>query len=379
MRLLIITPQCPYPPEKSGGIHTLYNLLKSNHLHEIDLQYYDEKNEAAEKGIEPYVNKVSWIPTKRRRSAISRIMSLFKKIPFAQYQYKHKMLPNTYEYDAVIYDQFSSEIMVEDKVPSICFAHDSTPLFFLRKATRSKNILAKLYYLLQHRYAARVERGVLKQAKKIMFVSQEDARYSQTLYKNQGACGFIDLGVDDVAEIVPKELGRSLVFTGVMDYAPNEDAMSFFIKEVFPILKQAYADLTLYVVGKNPSESLLRLSQNEPSIHVTGYVESVYPYILGATVYISPLRYGTGVKNKVLEAMNCCKASVFSPISIEAIPEVKPNINCLIAESAEEWVASVSSLLDDPDKRRVLERNLANSAVTERSWAKALDELVSLE
>lgn len=220
---------------------------------------------------------------------------------------------------------------------------------------------------------------MLKQAKKIMFVSQEDARYSQTLYKNQGACGFIDLGVDDVAEIVPKELGRSLVFTGVMDYAPNEDAMSFFIKEVFPILKQAYADLTLYVVGKNPSESLLRLSQNEPSIHVTGYVESVYPYILGATVYISPLRYGTGVKNKVLEAMNCCKASVFSPISIEAIPEVKPNINCLIAESAEEWVASVSSLLDDPDKRRVLERNLANSAVTERSWAKALDELVSLE
>lgn len=343
------------------------------------MQYYDEKNEAAEKGIEPYVNKVSWIPTKRRRSAISRIMSLFKKIPFAQYQYKHKMLPNTYEYDAVIYDQFSSEIMVEDKVPSICFAHDSMPLFFLRKATRSKNILAKLYYLLQHRYAARVERGVLKQAKKIMFVSQEDARYSQTLYKNQGACGFIDLGVDDVAEIVPKELGRSLVFTGVMDYAPNEDAMSFFIKEVFPILKQAYADLTLYVVGKNPSESLLRLSQNEPSIHVTGYVESVYPYILGATVYISPLRYGTGVKNKVLEAMNCCKASVFSPISIEAIPEVKPNINCLIAESAEEWVASVSSLLDDPDRRRVLERNLANSAVTERSWAKALDELVSLE
>lgn len=343
------------------------------------MQYYGEKNDAGEKGIEPYVNRVSWVPAKCRKGIISRIISLLKRTPYAQYQYKHQAMPNLCEYDVVIYDQFSSEVLVEDTIPSICFAHDSMPLYFSRKVAYSKNVFTKLYYLLQHKYSVCAERYALRKAKKIMFVSQEDARYSQALYKNQGMCDFIDLGVDDVTEIAPKELGRSLVFTGVMDYAPNEDAMIFFIKEVFPMLKATYPDLALYIVGKNPTESLIKLSQDEPLVHITGYVESVYPYILGATIYISPLRYGTGVKNKVLEAMNCCKASVFSPVSIEAIPEVKPDINCLIAESAEEWVASISCLLNDADKREVLERSLANSAVIERSWAKALDELVSLE
>ena len=116
--------------------------------------------------------------------------------------------------------------------------------------------------------------------------------------------------------------------------------------------------------------------QRQESVVLTGFVESVIAYILGATVYVSPLRFGTGVKNKVLEAMSCRVPMVLSDISAEGIPECCPDTNCLMADSAEDWIEQTCRLLADSSERERLIMGVKATFGTNRSWADAFDSLV---
>lgn len=325
------------------------------------------------------VDHVRYIPAQKRRGAAARIKSMVTGVPYAQFQYGPIKIPSRDEYDVVVYDQFPSEKLVISgcKVRQICFSHDSMPLYFRRKAANAVGIVDKLYYELQSRYAIRAERDVLGKADKLVFVSREDSKFSQTVFTQVGKCSHIELGTDETVEYSPLDLGQALVFTGVMDYAPNEDAAIYFLREIYPMIKSRYPETKLYLVGRNPTSRLAEVAKTANDVVITGYVDSVYPYILGATVYVSPLRFGTGVKNKVLEAMKCGTPSVFSPVSIEAIPEVAPGENCFVASTTEEWIERVSTLLNDASLRNAFRDKLSQVFDGRRSWAAALERLLS--
>lgn len=300
-------------------------------------------------------------------------------VAYAQFQYSHVEVPSRDEYDVVVYDQFPSEVLTgrTNKTRQICLVHDSMPLYFKRKADSSVGIVNKLYYNLQSRYAVRMERSVLRIIDKLVFVSSEDSEFSKHILAESEKCAYIDLGIDSPSEYSSLKLGKAIVFTGVMDYAPNEDAAIYFINEIYPAVKRRFPDVSMYLVGKNPTPRLLEASKGVKDVIVTGYVDSVYPYILGATVYVSPLRFGTGVKNKVLEAMKCCAPSVFSRVSIEAIPEVIPGENCFVASTTDEWIERVSTLLGDAAIRDSFRDNLNQVFDGRRSWTAALERLLS--
>lgn len=379
MKILIITPLCPFPPNKNGGIHTLYNLIRANSDHTIDLIYYDLEDKDAEENIRGLVNCVKYVPMRKKSSVAARLFSLIMRTPYAQYQYRRYEIQSIDNYDVIIYDQFPSEpfARAEYKARQICFVHDSMPLFFKRKAEKEIGAIARAYYHLQSRYAIRAERKALDSIDKLVFVSHDDSEYSKTLYGDKNKCSSISLGIDSIDGERPYELGKSIVFSGVMDYAPNEDAALFFLSEVYPSIQRRFRDVRLFFVGRNPTQRLVEACNQASGVTVTGYVDSVFPYILGATVYVSPLRFGSGVKNKVLEAMKCGSASVFSPISIESIPEVEPGKNCLIATSAEEWIECVSMIMSSDNLRHELERNSSSAFENNRSWKSAFDSLLS--
>ena len=109
-----------------------------------------------------------------------------------------------------------------------------------------------------------------------------------------------------------------IVFTGVMDYPPNEDAALYFSREVFPLVRAQRPHAQFWIVGSNPSATLKGLAQ-AGGIHVTGSVDDVRPYVRSAAVFVSPLRVGSGVKNKILAAMAMEKATVATPLSIDGL------------------------------------------------------------
>jgi glycosyltransferase involved in cell wall biosynthesis len=109
-----------------------------------------------------------------------------------------------------------------------------------------------------------------------------------------------------------------IVFLGRMDYYPNVDAVRYFADEVFPQIRDNMGAASFMIVGSNPSEEVLTLGARD-GINVTGFVDEPAEYLESATVVVAPMRYGTGIQNKVLEAMALGKPVVTTPLGATGI------------------------------------------------------------
>jgi sugar transferase (PEP-CTERM/EpsH1 system associated) len=112
---------------------------------------------------------------------------------------------------------------------------------------------------------------------------------------------------------------KIIVFTGVMNYRPNEDAVNWFINECLGEIRKACPGVMFYIVGARPSRCVLRLAKVHPDVRVTGSVTDIRPYMAQAQVVVAPLRIGRGIQNKVLEALAMDKPVVASQNALAGI------------------------------------------------------------
>jgi GT2 family glycosyltransferase/glycosyltransferase involved in cell wall biosynthesis len=162
--------------------------------------------------------------------------------------------------------------------------------------------------------------------------------------------------VAEIVEDAPSFAARSgLSFLGGFGHPPNLEAVEHFIRDVMPALRTAAPGICLSVYGSRAPESLLNLKRD--GIHVAGYVENVREAYDRARVFVAPLLSGAGVKGKVVGAMAHGVPCVLSPVAAEGIG-VRHGHDCLIAETAPEWVAAVLSLHED----EALWRRIASNA-----------------
>ncbi len=138
----------------------------------------------------------------------------------------------------------------------------------------------------------------------------------------------------------------TLLFVGNYEYAPNVDAALRLVNEIFPLVRESIPHVRLQLVGNAPPDELRALAS--PEIEVTGRVPDVRPYLERATLVISPLRLGAGIKNKVLEAMAMGKPLVATPLSCEGIALVEGE-HVLFGNSANELAMAAIRLINDPE------------------------------
>jgi glycosyltransferase involved in cell wall biosynthesis len=141
---------------------------------------------------------------------------------------------------------------------------------------------------------------------------------------------------------------NSLVFTGSMDWLPNEDAMRYFINDILPIVKQRIPEVQLTIVGRNPYPSLVELAQRNPALTVTGRVDDVRRYIEDAVAFIVPIRIGGGTRLKIYEAMAMEKPVISTTIGAEGLP-VHDGEQLLIADDPKMFAEAVVKVLSDPE------------------------------
>ena len=157
-----------------------------------------------------------------------------------------------------------------------------------------------------------------------------------------------------------------IVFTGVMDYAPNEDAALHFVEDIFPLVKAKRPQVQFWIVGSAPSARVKALTRIS-GIHVTGKVDDVRPYVQSATIFVSPLRVGSGVKNKILAAMAMEKAIVATPLSIDGL-DLADNREVLLAQDSQSFADKVVRLLVDQVEIRRLGTNGLACVRSKYSW-----------
>jgi glycosyltransferase involved in cell wall biosynthesis len=168
-----------------------------------------------------------------------------------------------------------------------------------------------------------------------------------------------------------------IVFTGVMGYAPNEDAALHFVEDIFPLVKAKRPKVQFWIVGSEPSEKIQALSRIS-GVHVTGKVDDVRPYVRSATIFACPLRVGSGVKNKILAAMAMQKATVATSMSIDGL-DLADNREVLLADKPQDFAEKVVRLLTDQKAAQELGVKGLARVQSQYSWTamgKALESAI---
>jgi glycosyltransferase involved in cell wall biosynthesis len=161
------------------------------------------------------------------------------------------------------------------------------------------------------------------------------------------------------------KIPKRLIFSGVMDFAPNYEGALWFLNKVFPLVLKQHPDATLVLAGMNPVRELTeRASKN---VRVTGFVEDMGTEISCSSLYVSPMISGSGFKNKVVEALINGTYIVGTRLSFEFLP---PELRGLLSavDGAEEMAGAINTFLDDPTPFEERLQRIQSVVMSQFSW-----------
>lgn len=164
-----------------------------------------------------------------------------------------------------------------------------------------------------------------------------------------------------------------LIFLGKMSYYVNVASALWFYHQVLPLVHKERPGVILEIVGRNPSPQIKALSC-DPRVEVTGTVADVRPHLYRAGVTVCPMVGGSGIQNKVLEAMACGTPVVATPMAIQAL-QVKSGVHLLIGESAQQFAGHVLELTRNDRLRRELSHNARQYIEQHHDWGRITQQL----
>ncbi|MEA2651360.1 MAG: hypothetical protein QOI85_1081 [Chloroflexota bacterium] len=203
---------------------------------------------------------------------------------------------------------------------------------------------------LRARLAASVERRAMDRFDVVTTVADADAARLRALQPT-ARVDVVPNGVDAArfrADPHVTAAPSSLVFVGAMAYPPNVAAMRYFTDEVLPIVRRNRPDARLTIVGRDPAP-MVRAMASE-GVEVTGEVDDVRPYLAAAGIFVAPMVSGSGIKNKVLEAMAMARPVVATPLAVEGL-RVRNGENVLVADSPAGLADAIERLIADAKER----------------------------
>jgi glycosyltransferase involved in cell wall biosynthesis len=252
-------------------------------------------------------------------------------------------------------------------LPGILCVHDSKALRyreFAENAARAREQFRLKFFAALARYQ---ERRWFGYADRVVVTSPSD-RQALSGGLSAQRIAVIPNGVDlEYFAYQPAPEAGRIVFTGNMSWPPNEDAAEHFARDLMPAIRNRVPGASFWIVGAQPSTRVQTLA-SIPGVHVTGTVTDIRPWIWSAAVYASPLRFGLGVKNKILEAMASGAPIVATSRSLSGTPLIDGR-HALIADDDAKFVESVVRLLSEPELRNSLSHEARCLAEAEYSWA----------
>ncbi len=184
-------------------------------------------------------------------------------------------------------------------------------------------------------------------------ISAQDRQY--IFHPNKNEIAIVPNGIDtDFFKPIDINKSYDLVFVGNMSYPPNVDAMLFLVKEILPFLKIKRPNISLLIAGSSPSKEILEL-QNQ-NITVTGWVDDIRQSYASSKVFVAPLRIGTGLQNKLLEAMAMGVPCITSVLANKAL-NAEPNEEIIVCENTNDYINQIQALLSNPEWQTNLSQN----------------------
>lgn len=393
MKILVMTPRLPYPPF-SGMQLRVYHLFKQlGKKHELTLVCYQSDNDEPDGAIhlKDIFCDIQTIPETHRDGALGKT-SMFHKIketfqpPIDLLNYAARndamqqvigKLLDSEKFDAAYLSCFDLLPLTPaiSSVPYMVDVIDDAALHAYHDFKMPSNLASKCKRYAYWRQIRNFEKRYLGSIPHIIMISAVDAEFFRSLCPGK-AVHVVTNGIDidffqpDSAD--PQQ--PLLMFSGNMDYAPNEEAAIFFIQKIFPRVLEAIPEVIFAVVGRNPTKRLLELASQNRQIEITGFVEDIRTWFQKTMIYVSPLRTGAGLKNKILEAWAMGKATIATPMSVAGIDAVDGR-NIILAEQPAQFVRAIIDLYQNPTYREQLARSARQDVATKYDWKSKAIEL----
>jgi len=385
MKILFLTNRSPYPI-KDGQSRRTYNILKGlASRHEVHLlSLFESPEEVLPESVanlNHFCKQVEMLPAPRKTLSFgmtSRLLrSLVSKDPYTVWRHYSKpyatrirMRLDTTPFDVVHCDILPLAYCIRGlHGPLLTLTdHDVSYLKARRLAAQARNPILRLFLYLEALKLKNLESSIFSKVDLGIAVSELDRQHLERLCPG-GRFAVVENGVD-VRAFVPNPDAvepNALVWVGGFHHFPNCEAVRFFLEKIYPRIKQAKAEIKIYVVGSGVPDWLRSLATGDPSIVLTGYVDDPLNFIQRAAVFVAPILSGGGTKLKVLEAMAVGKAIVSTSIGVEGI-EGNDGEHFMVADSAEAFSSRVVSLLNDHVFRERLGANARRRALEKYDW-----------
>lgn len=370
MKILFVSEMVPWLPCHDGFRVSPANLLRNlaerkNEVHLIALAQGGERKEQFE-WARPYCQSFSVFPAHGGMRARMRViaslpdLSLTRVVSDAVARLRPEVIHLEGGGLAPIIRSAAHG------VPTVLSVHDSKELRYQDFAAFANSLRKRASLKLFAIVARRHERRWFRYADRVVAASQFDAdALSASVGRTRIVAIPYGVDLDYYARQILPEPGR-IVFTGSMSWPPNEDAAEHFARDILPAIRSRIPNASFWIVGADPSPRVQKLA-NVTGVHVTGTVADIRPWIWSAAVYASPLRFGLGVKNKILEAMASGAAIVATRRSLSGTPMIHGR-DAMIAEDDAEFAEAVIELLSNSEVRDSIAHEARRKAEKEYSW-----------
>jgi polysaccharide biosynthesis protein PslH len=378
MKILLVHHRLPWP--LNNGMDKLrYNLIRTlSTKYDLTLAVPD-MNDADKTGIEEikkYVKKLIIIPVKDLRDDsflffIKRILYLlFLRRPYyisdcysKTFNSRLQSIIKTSNFDFINYlSDFSGQYLLSqsNKQKIILGPLDDNVQTYYENYLDANNLKTRIisyinYILIKHYF-----KKIITRSKIVYFHSSDDLNRAASRINKKINANVLPVATEleeDENGFIPVE-PRSVVFVGGMGSSFNQDAVWFFIKKIFPLIKEKVPDIKFYIVGNHPPEDIQKLHDGK-SIIVTGAVENVEPYIKKTAIYVSPIQRGTGIKTKMVEAMKAGKAIVATNKALQGLWEIDKEA-IRVENDPTSFANAVIEILKNDELRVEMERKTKN-------------------
>ena len=385
MRIAFFAQRVPYPPDRGDKITTCNEVAFLASRHEVEVFCTaDGFNDLANaEALRARVRCVHVEPVHAASARLRALASLATRQPFSIAYFHSSRLRRAFDrrhaerpFDAALIYSSSMAQFAEGAtaIPRVMQFADLDSLKWQQYAARSRWPLRWLYGR-EARLLLAYERRIAHEfSHSLVCTPLELADFRRLIPGAPVSC--VANGVD-LEYFRPEPQGQrraaNIVFTGMMDYLPNVDAVDWFARCILPVVRERVPEATFTICGARPSVRVRALS-DLPGVEVTGRVEDVRPYVARAAACVVPLRMARGIQNKLLEAMAMGRACVVTPEAAAGLePAARPAVT--IGNGEQGFAAATSALLENPAAAAALGAKARSAVETLYRWDTQLDRL----
>jgi glycosyltransferase involved in cell wall biosynthesis len=233
----------------------------------------------------------------------------------------------------------------------------------------------RLIYKREHKLIKQLEQKIVSHFDSAFIIAKAEYDLFQSTVCQCNNLHILGNGIDQT-EFTPAHQSTKFthfLFSGVMDYKPNVEAVLWFVHQCWASIKVQVPNARLTIAGMNPEPRIRALSKDS-SIEVTGFVDNIMPYFHRADIFVAPFQIARGVQNKVLQAMSCAIPVVTTSLGAEGIA-TEHNKNIIIADSNESFTYACLLLAKDAQARIDIGSRAHQTITDNYSWTSMLRPL----